>query len=42
MFVLMKVAQQIRETWRAEDRAAAEAQRAAADAEIRKLETVAA
>jgi hypothetical protein len=36
------MAQRIRENWRAEDRAAAQAQRAAAEAEIRRLESVAA
>jgi hypothetical protein len=42
MFALMKTAQQICETWRAEDTRSAQEQRAAADAEIKRLETVAA
>jgi hypothetical protein len=41
-FGLLKVAQQIRETWAREDRAAAQAQRAAAEDEIKRLESVAA
>ena len=42
MLALMKVAQQVRDTWAREDRAAAEAKRAAAESEIKRLETVAA
>jgi hypothetical protein len=42
MFALMKTAQQVRGTWRAEDaRAAAQEQRAAAEAALRKLEAAA-
>jgi hypothetical protein len=42
MFALLKVAQQIRDVWRAEDTRAAQEQRAAADAEIKRLAEVAA
>jgi hypothetical protein len=41
-FALLKVVQQIRETWRAEDARAALAKRAAAEAEIKRLAEVAA
>jgi hypothetical protein len=41
-FALLKVAQQIRETWRAEDARHAEAKRAAAEDEIKRLSEVAA
>jgi hypothetical protein len=40
-FALMKVAQQIQDTWRSEDTRAAQEVRAAADAEIRRLAEVA-
>jgi hypothetical protein len=39
-FALMQVAQQIRETWRREDKMAAEEQCAAADAALKRLESV--
>ena len=39
-FAFMKIAQQIRDTWAREDRAAAQAKREAADAEIKRLESV--
>ena len=42
MLALMKTAQQIRDTWAREDRLAAQAKREAADAEIKRLETLAA
>lgn len=40
MLALMKVAQQIYETWRREDKAALQEQRAAADAALKRLEGV--
>jgi hypothetical protein len=42
MVALMKVALQIRDTWRAEDTRAAQAKRAAAEDEIKRLAEVAA
>jgi len=41
-FALMKTAQIIRDTWRAEDTRAAQAKRAAAEDEIKRLQTIAA